>query len=124
MGAGHRLGLRIGLTFGPQKFGSKRIVRRLKGGVVVYGDAKLPAADRTASVATEYVAGPESADAFARALLAAVDPNARKEARKSLDRRQAVDTTSTASSGKPGRKTTGGLTKNKSFGHESSGGRT
>lgn len=54
--------------------------------------------------------------------MAAVEPNARKEARKSLDRRQAVDTTSTASSGKPGRKTAGGLTKDKSFGHETSGG--
>ena len=119
-----RLGLQIGLTFGAQKFGPKRIVRRLKGGVVVYGDAKLPAAACPAPVATDALAGPESANPFARALLAAVDPNARKEARKSLDRRQAVDTTSTASSGKPGRNTAGGLTKDKSFGHESSGGRT
>jgi hypothetical protein len=31
-----------------------------------------------------------------------VDPNALKEARKSLDRRQTVDTTSTDSRGKPG----------------------
>jgi prophage antirepressor-like protein len=67
---------------------------------------------------------PQAANPFARALLAAVDPNARKKARKCLERRQAVDTTSKASSGKPGRKTAGGLTKAKSFGHESSGGRT
>jgi hypothetical protein len=53
--------------------------------------------------------------------MAAVDPNARKKARKSLDRRQAVATTSTASSGTPGGKTAGGLTKDKAFGHESSG---
>jgi hypothetical protein len=33
-----------------------------------------------------------------------------------------VDTTSTASSGNPGRIPAGGLTKDKSFGHESSGG--
>lgn len=45
-------------------------------------------------------------------------------ARRSLDRRQAVDATSTATSGKLGRKTAGGLTKDKSFGHKSSGGRT
>ena len=53
-----------------------------------------------------------------------MDPNARKEARKSLDRRQAVDTTSMASSGKPGRIQTGGLTKEKSFGRANSSGRT
>jgi hypothetical protein len=115
------------LTFGEQKFGPKRIVRRLKGGVVVYGDADFPAAARP-TPATDAVGsthtGPQAANPFARALLAAVDPNARQEARKSLDRRQAVDTTSTASSGKPGRKTAGGLTKDESFGHESSGGRT
>ncbi len=126
-----RLGIKIGLTFGEQKFGPKRIVRRLKGGVVVYGDADFPPAARptlTADTAKYKTIGPEPdtlpANPFARALVAAVDPNARKEARKSLDRRQAVDTTSTASSGKPGRNTAGGLTKDKSFGHESSGGRT
>ena len=53
---------------------------------------------------------------------AAADPDARKQARKSLDRRQAVDTTSTATSGKPGRKTAGGLTKEKSFGRANSSG--
>ena len=122
-----RLGIKIGLTFGEQKFGPKRMVRRLKGGVVVYGDADLPAAARptsAADAAENKPKGPQAANPFARALVAAVDPNARKEARKSLNRRQAVDTTSTASSGKPGRKTAGGLTKDKSFGHESSGGRT
>ena len=62
--------------------------------------------------------GPQAANPFPRALVAAVDPNARKAARKSLDHRQAVDTTSTAPSGKPGRKTAGGLTKDKSFGHK------
>ena len=41
-----RLGIKIGLTFGEQKFGPKRMVRRLKGGVVVYGDADFPAAAR------------------------------------------------------------------------------
>jgi hypothetical protein len=41
-----RLGIKIGLTFGEQKFGPKRMVRRLKGGVVVYGDADFPAATR------------------------------------------------------------------------------
>ncbi len=30
-----RLGIRIGLMFGEQKFGPKRMVRRLKGGVVI-----------------------------------------------------------------------------------------
>ena len=122
-----RLGIKIGLTFGEQKFGPKRMVRRLKGGVVVYGDADFPATARptpAADAAENKSTGPQAANPFARAFLAAVDPNARKEARKSLDRRQAVDTTSTAPSGKPGRKTAGGLTKDKSFGHESSGGRT
>ena len=115
------------MTFGEQKFGPKRIVRRLKGGVVVYGDADFPAATRptpATDAAGSTPTGSQAANPFARALLAAVDPNARKEARKSLDRRQAVDTTSTASSGKPGRNTAGGLTKDESFGHESSGGRT
>ncbi len=42
----------------------------------------------------------------------------------SFDRRQAVDTTSTSLSGKPDPKTAGSLTKDKSFGHETSGGRT
>ena len=37
---------------------------RLEGGVVVYGDAKLPAA-RSASVATDALAGPESTNPFA-----------------------------------------------------------
>jgi hypothetical protein len=122
-----RLGIKIGLTFGEQKFGPKRIVRRLKGGVVVYGDADFPAATRP-TPATDAVSstptGPQAANPFARALLAAVDPNARKEARKSLDRRQAVDTTSMASSGKPGRIQTGGLTKEKSFGRANSSGPT
>ncbi|MFM8703298.1 MAG: zinc ribbon domain-containing protein, partial [Planctomycetia bacterium] len=89
-----RLGIKIGLTFGEQKFGPKRMVRRLKGGVVVYGDADLPAAARptpAADAAENKPTGPTAANPFARALLAAVDPNARKEARKSLDRRQAVD---------------------------------
>ncbi|MFM7137868.1 MAG: hypothetical protein ACKO1M_12505, partial [Planctomycetota bacterium] len=100
---------------------------RLKGGVVVYGDADFPASagPTPAADATEKKPmGPPAANPFARALLAAVDPNARKEARKSLDRRQAVDTTSTASSGTPGGKTAGGLTKEKSFGRANSSGRT
>ena len=104
---------------------------RLKGGVVVYGDADFPPAARptlTANTAKNKTIGPEPdtlpANPFARALVAAVDPNARKEARKSLDRRQAVDTTSTASSGTPGGKTAGGLTKEKSFGRANSSGRT
>jgi len=63
---------------------------------------------------------PAPANPFARALLAAADPDARKQARKSLDRRQAVDTTSTATSGKPGRQAAGGLTKEKSFGRANS----
>ena len=104
-----RLGIKIGLTFGEQKFGPKRMVRRLKGGVVVYGDADFPAAARsTPDTAENTLTGSPATNPFARALLAAVDPNARKEARKSLDRRQAVDTTSMASSGKPGRIQTGG----------------
>jgi DNA invertase Pin-like site-specific DNA recombinase len=122
-----RLGIKIGLTFGEQKFGPKRMVRRLKGGVVIYGDADFPAAPRptfATDAAGNTPTGPQAANPFARALLAAVDPNARKEARKSLARRQAVDTTSTVPSGKPGRKTAGRLTKDKSFGQENSGGRT
>jgi DNA invertase Pin-like site-specific DNA recombinase len=120
-----RLGIKIGLTFGEQKFGPKRMVRRLKGGVVVYGDADFPAAARsTPDTAENTLTGAPATNPFARALLAAVDPNARKEARKSLDRRQAVDTTSTAPSGKPGGKTVGGLTKEKSFGRANSSGRT
>lgn len=122
-----RLDIQIGLTFGEQRFGPKRMVRRLKGGVVVYGDADFPASagPTPAADATEKKPmGPPASNPFARALLAAVDPNARKEARKSLDRRQAVDTTSTASSGTPGGKTAGGLTKEKSFGRANSSGRT
>ena len=122
-----RLGIKIGLTFGEQKFGPKRMVRRLKGGVVIYGDAEFPEAARPtpATDATENtITGSQAANPFAKALLAAVDPNARKEARKSLDRRQAVDATSTASSGTPGGKTAGGLTKEKSFGRANSSGRT
>lgn len=123
-----RLGIQIGLTFGAQKFGPKRFVRRLKGGVVVYGDAELPRPERSDSeMATDSQnpsTSPQTVDPFARALLAAVDPNARKEARKSLDRRQAVATTSTASSGTPGGKTAGGLTKDKSFSRDNSSGRT
>ena len=100
-------------------------MRRLKGGVVVYGDADFPSAARPTPTADENTpTGSQAANPFARALVAAVDPNARKEARKSLDRRQAVDTTSTAPSGKPGPLPVGGLTKDTSFGHESSGGRT
>jgi DNA invertase Pin-like site-specific DNA recombinase len=123
-----RLGIQIGLTFGAEKFGPKRFVRRLKGGVVVYGDAQLPRPVRSDSevedASRNRSLGLQTVDPFARALLAAVDPNARKEARKSLDRRQAVDTTSTASSGTPGGKTAGGLTKDKSFGRDNSSGRT
>jgi len=122
-----RLGIKIGLTFGQQKFGPKRMVRRLKGGVVVYGDADFPAAARSAPTAdadANAIEGPQAANPFTKALLAAVDPNARKEARKSLDRRQAVDTTSTVPSGKPGRKPAGGLTKEESFGRDNSSGRT
>ena len=101
------------------------MVRRLKGGVVVYGDADFPAAARsTFDTAENTLTGSPATNPFARALLATVDPNARKEARKSLDRRQAVDTTSTAPSGKPGRKTAGGLTREKSFGRANSSGRT
>ena len=103
------------------------MVRRLKGGVVVYGDADFSAVagpTPATEAAGKTFTGADAANPFARALLAAVDPNARKEARKCLDRRQAVDTTSTASSGKPGRVTAGGLTKDQSFGHETSGGRT
>jgi len=97
----------------------------LAHGVVVYGDAGFPAAARaTPDTAENTPTGSPTTNPFARALLAAVDPNAREEARKSLDRRQAVDTTSTAPSGKPGRKTAGGLTKEKSFGHDNSSGRT
>ena len=83
-----------------------------------------PAADTAKNKTIGHEPDTLPANQFATALVVAVDPNARKETRKSLDRRQAVDTTSTASSGKPGRKTTGGLTKDRSFGHESSGGRT
>lgn len=122
-----RLGIKIGLTFGEQKFGPKRMVRRLKGGVVIYGDAEFPEAARptAATDATENtITGSQAASPFAKALLAAGDPNARKEARKSLDRRQAVGTTSTAPSGTPGGKTAGGLTKEKSFGRANSSGRT
>ena len=123
-----RLGIQIGLTFGAQQFGPKRKVRRLKGGVVVYGDADFPpvppAPASDAEATRRPSTGPDAANPFARALLAAVDPNARKKARKCLERRQAVNTTSKASSGKPGQKTAGGLTKAMSFGHESSGGRT
>ena len=100
----------------------------MKGGVVVYGDAELPRPERsdseTEDASRNPIPGPQTVDPFARALLAAVDPNARKEARKSLDRRQAVATTSTASSGTPGGKTAGGLTKDKSFGRDNSSGRT
>ena len=113
---------------GDKKCGPKRFVRRLKGGVVVYGDAKLPRPERsdseTEDAARKPIPGPQTVDPFARALVAAVDPNARQEARKSLDRRQAVATTSTASSGTPGGKTAGGLTKDKSFGRDNSSGRT
>jgi len=119
--------IKIGLTFGEQKFGPKRMVRRLKGGVVIYGDAEFPEAARptAATDATDNtITGSQAASPFAKALLAAVDPNARKEARKSLDRRQAVGTTSTAPSGTPGGKTAGGLTKEKSFGRANSSGRT
>lgn len=78
-----RLGIKIGPTFGAQKFGPKRMVRRLKGGVVVYGDAEFPAAARRTPAAAENTsAGPQAANPFARALLAAANPNARKEARK------------------------------------------
>ena len=98
----------------------------MKGGVVVYGDAELPRPERSAATAEDAsrapIPEPQTVDPFARALLAAVDPNARKEARKSLDRRQAVATTSTASSGTPGGKTAGGLTKEKSFGRANSSG--
>jgi hypothetical protein len=80
-----------------------------------------PAADTAKNKTIGHEPDTLPANQFARA---AVDPNARKEARKSLDRRQAVDTTSTAPSGKPGRIPAGGLTKDTSFGHESSGGRT
>jgi hypothetical protein len=80
-----RLGIQIGLTFSEQKFGPKRIVRRLKGGVVVYGDADFPAAARptvAADTAENKTIGPEPdtlpANPFARARLAAVDPNARR----------------------------------------------
>jgi len=45
-----------------------------------------------------------------------------KEARKSLDRRQAVATTSTASTGPAGGKTASGLTKDNSFGRDNSSG--
>jgi hypothetical protein len=109
------------LTFGEQKFGPKRMVRRLKGGVVVYGDADFPAATRS-TPATDTAGSTFTGPQAANPLLAAVDSNARKEACKSLESRQAVGTTSTASSGKPGRKTAGSLTKDESFGHESSGG--
>jgi len=124
-----RLGIQIGLTFGAERFGPKRMVRRLKGGVVVYGDAELPKAvtpapDAAAGELTGPKGGTNAANPFAKALLAAMDPNARKEARKSLDRRQTVDSTTTAPSGKPGRISAGGLTKATSFGQESSGGRT
>lgn len=98
-----------------------------EGGVVIYGDAEFPEAARPtpATDATENtITGSQAANPFTKALLAAVDPNARKEARKSLDRRQAVDATSTASSGTPGGKTAGGLTKEKSFGRANSSGRT
>jgi len=122
-----RLGLQIGLMFGDQKFGPKRIVRRPTGGVVVFGDTDVRAISppQPASDALDHTLTlPAPANPFARALLAAADPDARKQARKSLDRRQAVDTTSTAPSGKPGRKTAGGLTKEKSFGRANSSGRT
>ena len=72
-----RLGIQIGLTFGAQKFGPKRFVRRLKGGVVVYGDAKLPRPERSAATAEGAsrapILGPQTVDPFAMALLAAVD---------------------------------------------------
>jgi hypothetical protein len=75
-----RLGIQIGLTFGEQKFGPKRIVRRLKGRVVVYGDADFPSAARPTPTADENTPmGSQAANLFARALVAAVDPNARKE---------------------------------------------
>ncbi len=122
-----RLGIQIGLTFAAQRFGPKRMVRRLRGGVIVYGDAALPAIGRPAPAAgseENTPTGTQAANPFARALLAAADPDARKQARKSLDRRQAVDTTSTASSGNPGGKTAGGLTREQSFGQVNSSGRT
>jgi hypothetical protein len=79
-----RLGIQIGLTLSKQKFGPKRIVRRLKGGVVVYGDADFPAAARptvAADTAKNKTIGPEPdtlpANPSARAL-SAVDPNARR----------------------------------------------
>lgn len=53
-----------------------------------------PAADSAENKTTGPQPDTSPANPFARALVAAVDPNARKEARKSLDRRQAVDTTS------------------------------
>ena len=105
---------------GPRRLGGSRgrILARL------VDERGTPAADSAENKTTGPQPDTSPANPFARALVAAVEPNARKEARKSLDRRQAVDTTSTAPSGKPGRKTAGGLTKDKSFGHETSGGRT
>ena len=115
-----RLGIKIGLTFSEQKFGPKCIVRRLKGGVVVYGDADFPAGDRAKHDAEKTITGVPATNP----LLAAVDSNARKAARKSLDRRQAVDTTSTAPSGTPGRIPAGGLTQEHRSVVTSSSGRT
>jgi len=102
------------------------MVGKLKGGVVVYGDFPTathptPAADSAENKTTGPQTDTSPANPFARALMAEVAPNARKEARKRLDRRQAVDTRSTASGGKPGRIPVGGLTKDKSFGHKNSG---
>jgi len=37
-----RMGLRIGLWFGPAIKGRKRVVRRLLGGVTKFGDDELP----------------------------------------------------------------------------------
>lgn len=120
-----RLGIQIGLSFCAQKRAPKRSVRWLKGGVMGYGDADVPAAARPSQAA--HAAEDEStwhraANPFAEALLAAMAPNAPKDGRKSLDRRQTVDSTTTAPSGKPGRDSAGGLTKATSFGRESSGG--
>jgi hypothetical protein len=81
-----RLGIQIGLTFGAQKFGPKRFVRRLKGGVVVYGDAELPRPERSDATAENVsrapIPEPQTVDPFARALIAAVDPNARKSSQE------------------------------------------
>ena len=66
-----RFGIKIGLTVGERKLGPKRMVRKLKGGVVVYGDADFPAAARptpATDTAGSTFTGPQAANPFARAL--------------------------------------------------------